>query len=110
MTTPTAPVADANAVGWHFDNTYTQMPHPRSLAVVTTGEAVYRELPRRGAILTRVAASHIRVDTFEYAAAFHDEPVVRALADYAIARHYPELADAPRKYLEFFRAAADRQA
>src|SRR4051794_17989209 len=50
------------------------IPTTRSLAVVTPGEAVSRELPRRGAILTRVAASHIRVGTFEYAAAFHDEP------------------------------------
>ena len=57
-----------------------------------------------------MAASHIRVGTFEYAAARRDEPTLRALADYAIDRHYPELVDAPRKYLEFFRAVADRQA
>ena len=56
-----------------------------------------------------MAASHIRVGTFEYAAR-RDEPTLRALADYAIARHYPELTDAPQKYLEFFRAVADRQA
>jgi uncharacterized protein YdiU (UPF0061 family) len=84
-------------------------PTTRSLAVVTTGEPVYRESVRRGAVLTRVAASHIRVGTFEYAATRGDEPL-RALADYAINRHYPELADAPRKYLEFFRAVSDRQA
>ncbi|MFM8273358.1 MAG: protein adenylyltransferase SelO family protein, partial [Gemmata sp.] len=54
--------------------------------------------------------SHIRVGTFEYAAALRDEPTLRALADYTIARHYPELADAPRKHLEFVRAALDRQA
>ena len=72
------------------------IPTTRSLAVVTTGEPVYRESVRRGAILTRVAASHIRVGTFEYAAR-RDEPTLRALADYAIARHYPELADAPRE-------------
>ena len=86
------------------------IPTTRSLAVVTTGEPVYRESVRRGAILTRVAASHIRVGTFEYLAARRDEPTLRALADYAIDRHYPELADAPQKYLEFFRAVADRQA
>ena len=86
------------------------IPTTRSLAVVTTGEPVYRESVRRGAILTRVAASHIRVGTFEYLAARRDEPTLRALADYAIDRHYPELADAPRKYLEFFRAVTDRQA
>jgi serine/tyrosine/threonine adenylyltransferase len=85
------------------------IPTTRSLAVVTTGEPVYRESVRRGAILTRVAASHLRVGTFEYAAR-RDEPTLRALADYAIARHDPELTDAPRKYLEFFRAVADRQA
>jgi uncharacterized protein YdiU (UPF0061 family) len=86
------------------------IPTTRSLAVVTTGEPVYRASALKGAILTRVAASHIRVGTFEYAAARGDEPTLRALADYAIARHYPELIDAPRKYLEFFRAVADRQA
>src|SRR4051794_2957861 len=85
------------------------IPTTRSLAVVTTGEPVYRESVRRGAILTRVAASHIRVGTFEYAAR-RDEAALRALADYAIARHYPELIDAPGKYLEFFRAVTDRQA
>src|SRR4029077_15008341 len=77
--------------------------------VVTTGEPVYRESIRRGEDLTRVAASHIRVGTFEYAAR-RDEATLRAPADYAIARHYPDLIDAPGKYLEFFRAATDRQA
>ena len=86
------------------------IPTTRSLAVVTTGETVYRTTPLKGAILTRVAASHIRVGTFEYLAARRDEPASRALADYAIERHYPELADAPRKYLAFFRAVVDRQA
>ena len=85
------------------------VPTTRSLAVVTTGEPVYRGAALRGAVLTRVAASHIRVGTFEYAAR-RDEPTLRALADYAIARHDPELADAPEKYLQFFRAVADRQA
>jgi uncharacterized protein YdiU (UPF0061 family) len=86
------------------------VPTTRSLAVVTTGEPVYRETARRGAVLTRVAQSHLRVGTFEYAAAFQDEPTLRALADYAIDRHYPELDGAPKKYLAFFRAALDRQA
>jgi len=86
------------------------IPSTQSLAVVTTGEPVYRASVLRGAILTRVAASHIRVGTFQYLAARQDEPTLRALADYAIDRHYPELADAPRKYLEFLRAVADRQA
>jgi uncharacterized protein YdiU (UPF0061 family) len=86
------------------------IPTTRSLAVVTTGEPVYRETRLPGAILTRVAASHIRVGTFEYLAARNDEPNLRVLADYTINRHYPELADSPTPYLEFFRAVLDRQA
>src|SRR4051812_35355513 len=86
------------------------IPTTRSLAVVTTGEPVYRESVRKGAILTRVAASHLRVGTFEYAAALGGHANLRVLADYAIGRHYPELAGAAHPYLEFFRAVADRQA
>ncbi|MDB5386308.1 MAG: hypothetical protein JWM11_1954 [Planctomycetaceae bacterium] len=86
------------------------IPTTRSLAVVTTGEPVYRESSLPGAILTRVAASHIRVGTFEYFAARHDEANLRVLADYAINRHYPEVVDAPNRYLEFFQAVVDRQA
>jgi uncharacterized protein YdiU (UPF0061 family) len=86
------------------------IPTTRSLAVVTTGEPVYRGSMLRGAILTRVAASHIRVGTFEYLRARNDEPSLRALADYTIGRHYPDLVDAPQKYLELLRAATDRQA
>ena len=86
------------------------IPTTQSLAVVTTGEPVYRVTALRGAILTRVAASHIRVGTFEYLAARQDEANLRLLADYTIDRHYPELVNAPRKYLEFLRAVADRQA
>src|SRR5437762_2519230 len=128
----TAMVAEPDAVGWRFDNTYARLPEAlfapatparvrsprvsvlnhrladvgpmlreyvvseamaalgipttRSLAVVTTDDPVYRETVRRGAILTRVAASHIRVGTFEYAAR-RGEPTLRALADYAIERH-----------------------
>ena len=86
------------------------IPTTRSLAVVTTGETVRRETPKRGAILTRVAASHIRVGTFEYAVRVGDEEI-RRLADYAIARHDPDLAgDDPGRYLEFFRRVAARQA
>ena len=86
------------------------IPTTRSLAVVTTGESVYRTSALKGAILTRVAASHIRVGTFEYLAVRQDEANLRMLADYAIERHYPELVDAPRKYPEFLRAVTDRQA
>jgi serine/tyrosine/threonine adenylyltransferase len=86
------------------------IPTTRSLAVVTTGEPVYRTSVLKGAVLTRVAASHIRVGTFQYLAAWHDEASIRRLADYAIERHYPQLTDAPGKYLGFLRAVADRQA
>ena len=86
------------------------VPTTRSLAVVTTGEPVYRESVRKGAVLTRVADSHLRVGTFEYLAARRDESALQALADYAIGRHYPGLANSPQKYLEFFRVVADRQA
>ena len=85
------------------------IPTTRSLAVVTTGEPVFREKMLKGAILTRMAASHIRVGTFEYAAR-RGEPILRALADYTIDRHYAELAGAPDKYLAFLRAVAERQA
>ena len=72
------------------------IPTTRSLAVVTTGESVYRTSALKGAILTRVAASHIRVGTFEYLAALQDVPNLQVLADYAIDRHYPDLADGSR--------------
>jgi uncharacterized protein YdiU (UPF0061 family) len=86
------------------------IPTTRSLAVVTTGETVYRATALRGAILTRVAASHIRVGTFEYVGARRDESTLRALTDYTIDRHFPELASVPQKYLAFLRAVVDRQA
>ncbi len=86
------------------------IPTTRSLAVVTTGEKVYRASTLPGAILTRVATSHLRVGTFEYVAARGNGAALRTLADYAIDRHYPDLAEAPQKYLEFFRAVVDRQA
>ena len=86
------------------------IPTTRSFAVVTTGEPVFRTSTLKGAILTRVAASHIRVGTFEYLAARQDVSNLKVLADYAIARHYPELVNSPRKYLEFFQSVTDRQA
>jgi serine/tyrosine/threonine adenylyltransferase len=86
------------------------IPTTRSLAVVTTGEAVYREEILPGAVLTRVAASHIRVGTFEYAAALGDPVALRALTDYTVERHYPELVDCENKYSEFLKAVIERQA
>jgi uncharacterized protein YdiU (UPF0061 family) len=86
------------------------IPTTRSLAVVTTGEPVYRESVLEGAVLARVAASHIRVGTMQWAAAHADSGAVRALADYTIARHYPELAEAPEPYVAVLEAIIGRQA
>ncbi len=86
------------------------VPTTRALAAVSTGKDVYRETLLPGAILTRVAASHLRVGTFQYGAARRDEEKVRKLADYSIARHYPDTADAENPYLSFFAAVADAQA
>ena len=70
------------------------IPTTRSLAAVMTGENVVRETLLPGAVLTRVASSHIRVGTFQFFAARGDAEGVRQLADHVIARHYPEAADA----------------
>lgn len=86
------------------------IPTTRSLAVVTTGEDVFRQERLRGAVLTRVAASHIRVGTFEYAAARGDKTALQALADHTLQRHYPELAKADKPYLAFLEAVMERQA
>jgi uncharacterized protein YdiU (UPF0061 family) len=86
------------------------VPTTRSLAVVTTGEGIRRETILPGAILTRVAASHIRVGTFEYAAASQKPDAVRILADYTIQRHYPELVSDPDKYFALLLAVMERQA
>ncbi|MCL2406474.1 MAG: protein adenylyltransferase SelO family protein [Defluviitaleaceae bacterium] len=86
---------------------YLGIPTTRTLAVVMTGETVMRQKPMKGAVLTRIAASHIRVGTFNFAAAYADEDELRALADYAIRRHYPDLEG---DYIGFLRAVAERQA
>jgi len=86
------------------------IPTTRALAAVTTGEDVYREIPLPGAVLTRIAASHIRVGTFQFFAAHGGFDKVRELTDYAIARHYPDTADAENPYLAFFAAVTDAQA
>src|SRR5947199_10551600 len=70
------------------------IPTTRSLAAVATGEPVWRETPLPGAVLTRVASSHIRVGTFQYFAARGDVAGVRQLADHVITRHYPDVAKA----------------
>ena len=86
------------------------IPTTRSLAVVATGEPVFRETVLQGAVLTRVAASHIRIGTFEYFAANNDIKSLRILADYAIARHYPTIEDQPNRYAALIEAVADAQA
>jgi uncharacterized protein YdiU (UPF0061 family) len=86
------------------------IPTTRSLAAVITGENVMRETPLPGAVLTRVASSHIRVGTFQYFAARGDTDGVRRLADHVIARHYPQVADAERPYLALLNAVIGRQA
>jgi uncharacterized protein YdiU (UPF0061 family) len=86
------------------------IPTTRSLAVATTGDPVYRETVLQGAVLTRVAASHLRVGTMQWAAAQADQSVTRVLADYTWARHYPELADSPEPYIALFDAILARQA
>ena len=86
------------------------IPTSRSLAVATTGEAVFRERALPGAVLTRVAASHLRVGTFEWVAAHKDHAAMAALADYTLRRHYPQAADAPHPHLALFEAIVERQA
>ena len=86
------------------------IPTTRSLAVVSTGRPVQREKPLPGAVLTRVAASHLRVGSFQYAAATRNLDLLRRLADHAIARHYPGVAMLDNPYLALFEAVAAVQA
>ncbi len=86
------------------------IPTTRGLAVVTTGEAVMRERPLPGAVLTRVASSHLRVGTFQFFAVRKDLDRLTRLADYAIQRHDPAFAGQDNRYLSFFEAVLDRQA
>ena len=86
------------------------IPTTRALAVVATGERIARDAMVPGAVLTRVAASHLRVGTFQYAAGHDDPTLVRRLADHAIARHYPHAVEAANPYLAFFEGVVDAQA
>lgn len=86
------------------------IPTTRSLAVVGTGRPVQREDVLPGALLTRVAASHLRVGTFQYARATGDEDLLRRVADYAIRRHYPGAADRPNPYLALLESVIASQA
>ena len=86
------------------------VPTTRALAAVTTGETVYRETPLPGAVLARVAASHIRVGTFQFFAAQGDVEGLRILAGHAIARHYPEAAEDAAPARALLRGVVARQA
>ena len=86
------------------------VPTTRSLAVMLTGDVVYRAKPLSGAVLTRVAASHIRVGTFQYAAAIDDIKALKGLADYTVNRHYPALVNHPQPYIGLLEAVIDAQA
>lgn len=86
------------------------IPTTRSLAVVTTGEKVFRQESLPGAVLTRIAASHIRVGTFEWAAAHRDQSALQALADHTLQRHYPALVSAESPYLALLEGVMERQA
>ncbi|WP_044481322.1 protein adenylyltransferase SelO [Paenibacillus antibioticophila] len=86
------------------------IPTTRSLAVVTTGQPIQRERELPGAVLTRVAASHLRVGTFQFAAAKGSKEELRALADYAIGRHDPDLQKADQPYLALLNRVISRQA
>ena len=82
----------------------------RALAAVTTGELVFRETGLPGAVLARVASSHVRVGTFQYFAARGDAEAVRLLADYVLTRNYPDLLDAEQRYLALLEGIVGRQA
>ncbi|HWN93837.1 MAG TPA: YdiU family protein, partial [Methylomirabilota bacterium] len=86
------------------------IPTTRSLAVAVTGEPVFRETTLPGAVLTRVAASHIRVGTFEWAAAKNDMEALRALVDYTLQRHYPEVPRTDNPARTLLQAVIQRQA
>ncbi len=86
------------------------IPTTRALAAVTTGDYVQRETALPGAVLTRVAASHIRVGTFQYFAARGEKEKVKQLTDYAIQRHYPQCALEENRYLSFFKCVMNAQA
>ena len=85
------------------------VPTTRALAAVATGEHVFRDRAEPGGVFTRVASSHLRIGTFQYFAARGQNDALRALADYAIARHDPAAADAEQPYLALFAGVVERQ-
>jgi len=87
-----------------------KVPTTRSLAVVTSGEQVHREADLPGAILTRIASSHLRVGTFQYAIMQQDKEMMRRLVDYTIDRHFPSIEDTANKTLSLLEAVLQKQA
>ena len=87
-----------------------KIPTTRSLAVVKTGETVIRETVKEGAILTRVASSHIRFGTFQYISQWGNKEQLKELADYSIKRHYPYIEDDENKYINFLKEVIKAQA
>lgn len=85
------------------------IPSSRSLGVYITGQEVYREDDRIGAVLARFARSHIRVGTFEYISILEDTQLLQNFTDYTIHRHFPEISKWPNKYLDFIYAVAEKQ-
>ena len=85
------------------------IPSTRSLAVAKTGEEIMRETPLQGAILTRVASSHIRVGTFQYVAARDKKDELEILLNYVIKRHYPKLINSNNKALDLLNVLIDKQ-
>jgi len=85
------------------------IPTTRSLAVVKTGEEVIRETPLHGAILTRVASSHIRVGTFQYIAAREKKEELEILLNYVIKRHYPNIQNSKEKALDLLKVVLEKQ-
>ncbi len=88
---------------------YLGIPTTRSLAVVETGEKVYREVPLKGSILTRVASSHIRIGTFQFLAAHKDYEGMKSLLDFSIKRHFSNLKFSENKAIEFIKAVMQKQ-
>ncbi len=86
------------------------VPTTRALAAVSTGEQIARETPQPGAVLARVAASHIRVGTFQFFAARGEQDRIRTLADYTIARHFPDVQESASPYLELLKSVSNAQA
>ena len=87
-----------------------KIPTTRSLSVISTGEDVYREEIKQGAILTRVASSHIRFGTLEFASCFLDKDKLKQLADYTIKRHFPFISDEQNKYVSLLEEVIKLQA